>query len=108
MDRAIHLILFAVASISIGSASIFVRISNASPIACAFWRLSIASIILALLPTGKERYWQDWPTILRMWRRGFKVTPVSRTSDHTYLTYSMQFAKPHNKKSCNKQCINLL
>lgn len=57
MDRAIHLILFAVASISIGSASIFVRISNASPIACAFWRLSIASIILSLLPTGKERCW---------------------------------------------------
>ncbi|MEM0026485.1 MAG: DMT family transporter [Ignisphaera sp.] len=54
MNRAIHVALFVVASISIGSASILVRLSNASPIACAFWRLVIAAIVLALIPTSEK------------------------------------------------------
>lgn len=40
------MLLFALAAASIGSASIFVRLSMASPTACAFWRLFIASLLL--------------------------------------------------------------
>ncbi|MEL9940746.1 MAG: DMT family transporter [Ignisphaera sp.] len=57
MGRAVHAILFVVAATSIGSASILVRLSNASPIACAFWRLAIAATILALVPTGEKVLW---------------------------------------------------
>ncbi|MDK6028673.1 DMT family transporter [Ignisphaera sp. 4213-co] len=56
MGKAVHVMLFIVASISIGLASIFIRLSNASPIACAFWRLLIASIIIAFSPSGSTKH----------------------------------------------------
>jgi len=41
--------LFAVAMLSIGSASILVRLSSASGVACAFWRLALSSLLMLLL-----------------------------------------------------------
>ncbi|ADM27105.1 protein of unknown function DUF6 transmembrane [Ignisphaera aggregans DSM 17230] len=41
-----NIMLFIIALVSIGSASILVRLSNASPYSCAFWRLFLASVFL--------------------------------------------------------------
>lgn len=41
-----HLVLFATALISIGSASIIVRLSGASSTACAFWRMILSALLL--------------------------------------------------------------
>uniref|UniRef100_A0A7C4FHV9 DMT family transporter n=1 Tax=Ignisphaera aggregans TaxID=334771 RepID=A0A7C4FHV9_9CREN len=46
MVRKTHIPLYVLASLSIGVASILVRVSQASPAACAFWRLFIASLLL--------------------------------------------------------------
>jgi len=54
MVKKVHIPLYIVASLSIGSASILVRISQASPVACAFWRLFIASVLL-LIVVGNAR-----------------------------------------------------
>ncbi len=44
----VNTILLIIALISIGSASILVRLSNASPYSCAFWRLLLASLFLSI------------------------------------------------------------
>lgn len=53
-----HVLLYIISILSIGSASILVKLSNASGVACAFWRLSISSIVLGI--------------IYGLWRRGRK------------------------------------
>ena len=45
----LHFVLFVVAMLSIGSASILVRLSMASGTACAFWRLAISSVFLLIV-----------------------------------------------------------
>lgn len=45
----LHGILFVVATMSIGSASILVKLSSASAIACAFWRLFLSSMLTLVL-----------------------------------------------------------
>jgi len=49
MVRKKHAPLFILASLSIGIASILVRVSGASSVACAFWRLFIASLMLMMV-----------------------------------------------------------
>ncbi len=46
---------FPVIVISISSASILVLLSNASALACAFWRVAISSIIIFILIAAKKR-----------------------------------------------------
>lgn len=46
--RALHAVLYVVATLSVSSASIIVRLSQASGVANAFWRLLIATVIIGL------------------------------------------------------------
>jgi len=61
-EKLLHVLLFIVAMVSIGSASIFVRLSLASGIACAFWRLSISSALILIIISVNRR---GLPKILR-------------------------------------------
>lgn len=61
-EKLLHVLLFIVAMVSIGSASIFVRLSLASGIACAFWRLFISSALILIIISVNRR---GLPKILR-------------------------------------------
>jgi drug/metabolite transporter (DMT)-like permease len=61
-EKLLHVLLFIVAMVSIGSASIFVKLSLASGIACAFWRLSISSALILIIISVNRR---GLPKILR-------------------------------------------
>ena len=47
-EKLVHIMLFVVAMMSIGSASILVKLSSASGVACAFWRLFISSVLILI------------------------------------------------------------
>lgn len=51
----VHITLFVVATLSIGSASILVRMSMASGTACAFWRLVFSSLLLLLILLSSKK-----------------------------------------------------
>ncbi|MEM1645033.1 MAG: DMT family transporter [Ignisphaera sp.] len=48
-NLVLHVVLFIIAAISIGSASILVKLSFASAIACAFWRLFLTSMLTLVM-----------------------------------------------------------
>jgi drug/metabolite transporter (DMT)-like permease len=74
MVRKKHAPLFILASLSIGIASILVRVSGASSVACAFWRLFIASLMLMLVSSVGCRRVLHWKALVYPLIAGFALS----------------------------------
>lgn len=55
-NKIIHIPLFIVAILSIGSASILIRLTNSTGITCAFWRLLISTILLIISLAARKNF----------------------------------------------------
>lgn len=74
----VHSALFAIAMLSMGSASILVKLSNASGIACAFWRLFISSALTLIVLTATTRgcrriQYMDMPRLIGLFVAGVSL-----------------------------------